>query len=144
VVGEGRAYANQDLSAALAGAMECWGRQTVVPGLATNLPDKQMALQAYARIMWVVEMFGDMKGQGFDLEGTMLRHIEKLSRLTLAVALLYIWSISTGTKTIRNSLRGQVDRKDRRDLGVFQIGFRIVERLLVNSLPCPVTLCVYR
>jgi hypothetical protein len=103
-----------------------------------------MALQAYARRMWIEEMFGDMKGHGFDLERTMLRHAEKLSRLTLAVVLLYVWSISTGTKTIQNSQRNQVDRKDRRDLSVFQIGFRIIERLLVNSLPCPVVLCVYR
>jgi hypothetical protein len=112
--------------------------------LATNLPDRQMTLQAYARRMWIEEMFGDLKSHGFDLERTMLRHPEKLSRLTLAVALLYVWSISIGTKTIQNSHRDQVDRKDRRDLSIFQIGLRFIERLLINSLPCPVNLCVYR
>ena len=112
--------------------------------LATNLPDRQMALQGYARRMWIEEMFGDLKSHGFDLERTMLRHAEKLSRLTLAVALLYVWSISTGTRTIRNSQREQVDRKDRRDLSIFQIGLRFIERLLINSLSCPVNLCVYR
>lgn len=112
--------------------------------LATNLPDRQMTLQAYVRRMWIEEMFGDLKGHGFDLELTMLRHVEKLSRLTLAVALLYVWSISTGTKAIRDSLREKVDRKDRRDLSIFQIGLRFIERLLINSLPCPVNLCIYR
>jgi hypothetical protein len=112
--------------------------------LATNLPDRQLALQAYTRRMWVEETFGDLKCHGFDLERTMLRHADKLSRLTLAVALLYVWSISTGTKAIRNSQRNQVDRKDRRDLSIFQIGLRFIERLLINSFPCQVNLCVYR
>ncbi len=89
-------------------------------------------------------MFDDMKSHGFDLECTMLRHVDKLSRLTLAVALLYVWSISIGTSTIQNSQRNQVDRKDRRDLSIFQIGLRFIERLLINSYPCPIHLCVYR
>ena len=112
--------------------------------LATNLPDQQMALQAYARRMWIEEMFGDLKSHGFDLECTMLRHADKLSRLTLAVALLYVWSISIGTKTIQNSQREQVDRKDRRDLSIFQIGLRYIERCVTNAFPFWVSLCSYR
>jgi hypothetical protein len=112
--------------------------------LATNLPERQLALQAYSRRMWIEEMFGDLKKHGFDLESTMLRHAERLSRLTLAVVLLYVWSISTGTKTIRNSKRNLIDRGDRRDLSIFQIGLRFIERQLINSLPCPVVLCSYR
>ena len=118
--------------------------------LATNLPDRRMTLQAYTRRMWIEEMFGDLKKHGFDClsvaqeECTMLRHADRLSRLTLAVALLYVWSVSIGTKTIRNSLRHMVDRNDRRDLSIFQIGLRFIERQLINSLPCPVILCSYR
>ena len=112
--------------------------------LATNFSDRKLTLQAYARRMWIEEMFGDMKSHGFDLECTMLRHADRLSRLTLAVALLYVWSISTGTKAIQNSQRAQVDRKDRRDLSIFQIGLRLIDRLLINSIPCPILLCVYR
>jgi len=112
--------------------------------LATNLPDRRITLQAYARRMWIEEMFGDLKSHGFDLECTMLRHADRLSRLTLAVALLYVWSISIGTKTVQDSQREQVDRKDRRDLSIFQIGLRFIERLLINSFPCSIKLCVYR
>jgi len=112
--------------------------------LATNLPDRQMALRAYARRMWIEEMFGDMKRHGFDLESTMLRHADRLSRLTLAVALLYVWLVSTGTRTIRDGLRYQVDRRDRRDLSIFQIGLRFIDRQLLNSLPFRILLCSYR
>jgi len=108
--------------------------------LATNLPDRQMTLSAYGRRMWIDEMFGDLKSHGFDLEHTMLRDAEKLSRLTLAVALLYVWTISTGKKVIRNGQRSLVDRKDRRDLSIFQIGLRFIERLLINYMKRPINL----
>jgi hypothetical protein len=112
--------------------------------LATNLPDLNMALTYYFRRMWIEEMFGDFKKHGFDLEHTMLRHFERLSRLTLAVALLYVWLISSGTRTVRNGMRELVDRKDRRDLSIFQIGLRFIERCVINAKIFQVVLCSYR
>jgi hypothetical protein len=94
--------------------------------------------------MWIEEMFGDLKKHGFDLESTLLRHFERLSRLTLAVALLYVWLISIGTRTVRDGLRDLVDRTDRRDLSIFQIGLRFIERCVINALSFRVTLCSYR
>ena len=111
--------------------------------LATNLPDKQMALRFYALRMWIEEMFGDFKKHGFDLESTMLRHFMRLSRLTLAVALLYVWLVSVGGRTIRDGLRDLVDRADRRDLSIFQIGARFTERNLTNVLPIKIPLVSY-
>lgn len=112
--------------------------------LATNLPDLSMALRYYRFRMWIEEMFGDMKKHGFDLELTMLRHFDRLSRLTLAVALLYVWLVSIGTRTIQDGLRNLVDRSDRRDLSIFQIGLRFIERCVVNARVFQVTLCSYR
>ena len=111
--------------------------------LATNLPDQKMALRFYSRRMWIEEMFGDFKKHGFDLESTMLRHFLRLSRLTLAVALLYVWLMSIGGRTIRAGLRHLVDRKDRRDLSVFQIGLRFIERSLTNAFSFRILLCSY-
>jgi hypothetical protein len=112
--------------------------------LASNLPDPQMVLRFYKRRMWIEEMFGDMKRHGFDLERTMLRHFLRLSRLTLAVAILYVWLISVGTNTIRSGLRHLVDRKDRRDLCIFQVGLRYIERCLNNGFSVQISLCSYR
>jgi hypothetical protein len=112
--------------------------------LATNLPDLQSALHCYKRRMWIEEMFGDMKKHGFDLECSMLHSFLRLSRLTLAVAFLYVWLVSSGARTIHAGLRHLVDRKDRRDLSIFQIGLRFIERLLVNSFPLlSSSLCTY-
>jgi len=112
--------------------------------LATNIPDQQLALRFYARRMWIEEMYGDFKKHGFDLERTMLRHFLRLSRLTLAVALLYVWLVSVGTRTIRSGLRTLVDRTDRRDLCIFQIGLRYIERCLTNAFAFQIPLCSFR
>lgn len=101
--------------------------------LATNLPSLTAAMCAYRRRAWIEEMFGDLKGNGFDLESTHLRSFIRLSRLTLAVVLLYDWLATTGVKAIKAGLRHLVDRIDRRDLSIFQIGWRIVNRRLVNQ-----------
>lgn len=86
-------------------------------------------------------MFGDLKKHGFDLESTMLHHFERLSRLTLAMSLLYVWSLTVGVKTIHRGLRALVDRKERRDLSIFQISLRIIERCVTNGLELKISLC---
>jgi hypothetical protein len=111
--------------------------------LATNLPDLSTALRCYKRRMWIEEMFGDMKKHGFDLESTMLHTFQRLSRLTLAIAYLYVWLISIGTRTIHAGLRHLVDRNDRRDLSLFQIGFRYIQRRMINALSIQTSLCTY-
>ena len=109
--------------------------------LATNFATQGDALPAYRRRMWIEEMFGDLKGNGFDLESTHLLHFARLSRLTLAVALLYVWLVSTGARTIKNGQRHWVDRKDRRDLSIFRIGLRWIERCLTNDLSYRIPMC---
>ena len=111
--------------------------------LATNLPDRTMALKYYQRRMWCEELHGDLKDHGFDLESTMLHDFLRLSRLTLAVAFLYVWLISVGGRSIHQGLRHLVDRNDRRDLSIFQIGLRFTQRRLTNDLSVHVPLFTY-
>ncbi len=111
--------------------------------LATNLLSLPAALAAYRRRMWIEEMFGDLKKHGFDLESTHLRHFMRLSRLTLAVALLYVWLIAFGTPTIKAGARRLVDRADRRDLSIFHIGSKMLDRCLTNVLPFAIHFCFY-
>lgn len=101
--------------------------------LATNLKTRTATIRAYQVRMWIEEMFGDMKGHGFDLERTRLRDFRKLSRLTLAVVLLYVWLLAFGSRIIKAGLRRLVDRNERRDLSIFQIGQRSIERRLTNN-----------
>jgi hypothetical protein len=94
--------------------------------LATNFPTRRETLAHYRRRMWIEEMFGDFKRNGFDLERTHLRHFLALSRLTLAIALLYTWLFATGTYVVKAGLRYLVDRTDRRDLSLFRIGLDFI------------------
>jgi len=81
----------------------------------------------------IEEMFGDFKGNGFDLEVIRLRHFLRLSRFTMAVALLYIWLLAFGSKTIKQGKRNLVDRNNRRQLSIFRIGYDMLERCLING-----------
>ncbi len=118
-----------------------WASNEKTPWLiATNLSSGFSTLKAYSRREWIDEMFGDLKSNGFDLESSHLGDFLHLSRLTLAVALLYSWLIIEGSNIIDTPERHLVDRSDRRDLSIFQIGLRFVERCITNSLDFSVTL----
>lgn len=105
--------------------------------LATNLCVPRQILQAYGRRMWIDELFGDLKGHGVDLERTQLVHLARLSRLVLLVALLYVALLGLGTRQLKAGQRYLVDRRDRRDLSLFQLGWRLLERWLTNARPLP-------
>jgi hypothetical protein len=98
--------------------------------LATNCACPRAAIRLYRRRMWIEEMFGDMKTNGFDVEATHLRDSQRLDRLMLALALLYVWFIALGEYLIRTGQTALVDRKDRRDLSLFRLGFDFLDRLL--------------
>lgn len=117
-------------------AFAYWGVGEAEPWLlATNLSDRYHARQAYARRMWIEEMFADLKDHGFDLEASQLRHFARLSRLTLAVCLLYVWLLQIGQRVVHAGQRFWVDRRDRRDLSLFRIGHDFVERCLILDRP---------
>lgn len=101
--------------------------------IATNLPTARKTRLYYSRRMWIEEMFADFKGHGVDLEASHLRSFQRLSRLTLAVALLYVWVIAFSSSQIKQSKRRLVDRTDRRDLSIYRIGYDLLIRYLVNN-----------
>ncbi|MEP7286699.1 MAG: transposase [Chloroflexota bacterium] len=110
--------------------------------LATNLTHPPAVLRLYSRRMWIEQMFGDLKGHGFDLERSHLRCLLHLSRLILAVVLLYVWLVTEGAQALIQGRSSQVDRTDRRDLSLFRIGLEVIEQaitwgeaFLVDFLP---------
>jgi hypothetical protein len=128
-----------------------WGHPTAVaanwqPGydrpwlLATNLPSATAAQHAYAGRMGIEEMFGDWKRHGWDLETTHLRHTDRLSRLTLALALLYVWLVLLGERLLKAGWRAWVDRRERRDLSLFRLGSDVLQRCFTLCRRPPVPL----
>ena len=91
--------------------------------LVTSQPDTCHALRLYSIRMWTEEMYGDMKGHGFDLEATHLRDANRLARLVLAVCWVYVWFLTLGSWVVKNGHRAQLDVKSRRDKSYFRLGW---------------------
>lgn len=116
-----------------------WKRDEKVPWfLATNLLSARPAVSLYKRRMWIEEMFGDMKGHGFELELSRLRTPLRLSRLTLVVCILYVWLVTIGEFVLQHSLQTEIDRTDRQDLSIFRTGWDWLERRFALDDPIPI------
>jgi len=103
----------------------------------------RMLIRQYARRMWIEEMFGDMKGHGFDLEATHLRDAQRISRLILGVCIAYIWLMSVGSWVGKNGLRHWIDVKSRRDKSYFRLGWDWLARCLRLNQPFPIRFVPY-
>jgi hypothetical protein len=77
------------------------------------------------------------------MESSHLRHFLRLSPLTLAVVLLYLWLVGLGSNVIKNGLSSLVDRADRRDFSIFRIGYNMAERWLANVQPFSISFVPY-
>ncbi|MEP7288819.1 MAG: hypothetical protein ABI947_23955 [Chloroflexota bacterium] len=69
------------------------------------------------------------------MERSGLCHFLRLSCLTLAVALLYVWFIAFGADIVQRNLHSDIDRSNRRDLSLFRIAWYFLQRTLLFDLP---------
>lgn len=93
-------------------------------------------LKSYQRRMWIEEMYGDMKGHGFDLEATHLRDTERIARLVMAVCWVYVWFMALGSWVVKSGKRARVDVKSRRDKSYFRLGWDWLEDCLRLGNDC--------
>lgn len=91
--------------------------------LAADRGDTRLALRLYRKRSRIEPMYSDMKTKGFNLEKTRLGTPERIERLMLAIAILYLWFVALGSWVVKNGLRAQIDRPDRRDLSYFRLGW---------------------
>ena len=105
--------------------------------LATNQVSVKTTWRLYKRRRWIEEMFGAMKGHGFDLEKTRLRPPDRLNRLIRAVSLVYLWLVRVGEYVLKHDFTTEIDRHDRRDLNIFRLGLDFIQRRLTLNDPIP-------
>jgi hypothetical protein len=103
--------------------------------LVSNCSGKLNLIRMYKVRMWVEEMYGDLKGHGFDLEATHLNDVDRISRLVFAACLTFVWLITLGSWVVKRGFRHFVDRKDRRDKSYFRIGWDWIEDCLRLDRP---------
>ncbi len=105
--------------------------------LVSDQPGQHRLLRNYRRRMWVEEMYADMKGHGFDLETTHLKSAARITRLVLAICILFVWLITLGSWVVKRGWRHLVDCKSRRDKSYFRIGWDWIERCCSLNRPIP-------
>jgi hypothetical protein len=98
--------------------------------LISNLAPEEQPHLIYDKRYWVETLFGNCKSRGFQLARTHMTTPEHLDRLILGLAIATCLTLGLGTHLIVINQADQVDRADRRDLSLFQLGWRWLYRLL--------------
>ncbi len=104
------------------------GEKAVLCAVITNLRACHLHLKWYLKRMHVEESFRDDKSSSFDLAATKLRDAERLNHLLLAVAVATLWIYEIGEQVLHNGERSEIDPGYTRQLSVFQIGRRKLQR----------------
>ncbi len=121
-----------------------WAKGETEPWhLVSSAPVGPQTLREYRKRMWIEELYGDLKGHGFDLEATHLDDAGRLSRLVLGVSLVYIWLIALGSDVVKRGQRYLVDRRSRRDKSYFRIGWDFLEHRIRLGDTIPIRFAPY-
>jgi hypothetical protein len=108
-----------------------WGAEAQEPlCLISSLPACEQPHHIYEMRFWVETLFGNQKARGFQLARTQMTTPAHIDRLILALVIGTCMALGLGTHLIVTRQTDQVDRADRRDLSLFQLGWRWLYRLL--------------
>lgn len=99
--------------------------------LVSSLSFSQQPHVIYEMRYWIETLFGNHKSRGFQLSRTHMTTPAHIDRLILALAIATCMALGLGTHLVLIHQTQLVDRSDRRDLSLFQIGLRWFFRLLV-------------
>jgi hypothetical protein len=95
------------------------------------------AVRMYQRRFWIEAMFRDFKSHGWNLQASGLRLPARFERLLLMIALAYVWFVQIGLFVVKRGLRCWVDRRARRTLSYFRLGWNWLDRLLAHDQTLP-------
>ena len=116
----------------------CWGSGYDEPlYLVTNLTDRDEACRRYEKRAHIETLFSDQKSRGFHLDRSHLSDPARVSRLMFAASLAYLWVITLGVVAQEDEWLPVIHRSHRCDLGLFQLGLRLLSYLLNHDEPIP-------
>lgn len=109
--------------------------------LVTDMPDGQQTQKWYSLRFTIETLFSDIKGRGFNLNKTRLRHPERVERLILVCAMAYTFTISLGVEAVINKVVEDLVRPADSwydcYYSLFQIGLTYLDHLLNEYLYIP-------
>lgn len=98
--------------------------------IAMNKPAHRRTLHDYLIRMHIEQSFRDDKSGSFDLNATKLTDPKRLNHLLLAIAVATLWIYALGQQVILSHERADIDPAYKRQLSLFQIGWRKLRRWL--------------
>jgi hypothetical protein len=108
-----------------------WGSGEDEPiSLVSSLPASFEPHLVYELRSSIETLFGNNKSRGFQFARTHITEPEQLDRLFLVLAIATCLMLGLGTHLFIIGHSKVVDRSDRRDLSLFQLGYRYLLRLL--------------
>jgi hypothetical protein len=117
----------------------CWAKDEAEPlYLVSNLSVAEEAITYYTKRFRIETFFSDQKSRGFNIQKSHLEDPQRLSRLLIASCLAYIWIVYLGSLCKTDGWQSIIHRKNRCDLSLFQLGFRLLEHFLNEGLSIPV------
>lgn len=107
--------------------------------LVTNLEAADEACRWYQKRFRIETFFSDQKSRGFHLHKSHLADPARIARLMLAACLAYLWMVYLGSLAMKTGFNREIHRTERCDLSLFQLGLRVLDYLMNNDLPIPVS-----
>lgn len=98
--------------------------------LISTLAPTEAPHAVYEMRFWIETLFSQQKSRGYALNRTRMTKPAHIDRLLLALAIASCLTLGLGTHVVIIKQTKRVDRADRRDLSLFQIGWRYLFRLL--------------
>jgi hypothetical protein len=119
--------------------MVTWTRATAqqpaeLVAVITPLRPCYQSLQEYLIRMHIEESFRDDKSGSVDLAQTHLCDAERLNHLLLALAVVTLWVHAIGLQVVTRGQRKEIDPAAKRQLCIFQIGWRKLQRLISHGI----------
>jgi hypothetical protein len=122
------------------------GEPAELCAIMTNWVPSLWVLKHYLKRMHIEESFRDDKSGSFDLHHSHLRDAQRLDHLLLAIAVATLWIYELGEQVLREGKRAEIDPAYKRQLSVFQLGWRALRRAIsCFSIPaCTLVLHPFR
>lgn len=106
------------------------GQPAELCAVMTNWVPSAWVLNHYLRRMHIEQSFRDEKSGSFDLHHSHLRDPQRLDHLLLAIAVAVLWMYELGERVLREGRRADIDPAYERQLSVFQLGWRALQRAI--------------
>jgi len=87
-----------------------------------QLVTQREAQRWYRKRFTIETLFSDVKGRGFHLDKTRLYIPDRVSRLILATAITYLFTVFLGVDLIHSGKLGELVRTDDSYYSLFQLG----------------------